>query len=121
MEGKNVYMLTDQEVFRITQALRGLSMDFIEKMKDACMEQIHGGEDWKQLAESYLADILGFLRLHNRIIRQKAARERDAKRTATESEINSAEQVETYMKMVVDELKKAAQENGGRPELHVIK
>lgn len=115
-----VYAIRDLHVSCILRALRESAMSDVEGMKEACWENVDGGEDWKPIARGFLESILPRLNAHDILVDQKAKYERGAVRERTLAEKDGSKTIYEYMKTVIEELKKAARDPG-RPELKVIK
>lgn len=120
MKSIKTFCLNDYHAENVTRGMREYCMSCLEGMKDACWENVHGGVDWKPIAEGFLKGIIPCMDAHDAIVKQKAEQEDGERRARTLEELEGMETVRAYMKTILDELKQAARERG-RPALKVIK
>lgn len=120
MKEIKTFCLNDYHSENVLRGMREYCMSCLGDMDEACRENIYGGMDWKPIAEGFLKGILPCMTAHDIIVKQKAEQETGEQQARTLEELAGMETVRGYMNQIIEELKKAARENG-RPELRIIK
>lgn len=120
MESIKTFCLNDYSAENVTRGMREYCMSCLDAMKDACWENVHGGEKWEPIAEGFLKGIIPCMDAHDAIVKQKAEQETGERRERTLAELEGMETARAYMESILDELKQATREHG-RPALKVIK
>ena len=113
-------ILTEYHTEATLRALREWCMTSLEAMKEACWENVHGGVDWKPIAEGFLKGILPCMDAHDIIVKRRAEYLHGTEREMSLLAVEDMKKARDYMEQIIDELKKAAREHG-RPNLNVIK
>ena len=110
MKEIKTFCLNDYHTDNILCGMREYCMSCLDAMKDACWENVHGGLDWKPIAEGFLKGIIPCMDAHDTIAKQKAEQENGEQRERTLAELEGTKTVREYMDTIISELKTAADE-----------